>query len=157
MKSWINRDVASLKQVQSLLGKLNFIAACVKPSRNFVSRLLRWLRSIYRSSSEMHSVPHYVKKDFIWWDRFLPLYNGVSMMEFENWSKPDAIFSSDSCLTGCGGFWNGCYFHAEFPERILEQILHVNWIFVHVFYCCHFKLSLVSMKLLADRQHVHVR
>ena len=126
VKSWINRDMASLKQVQSLLGKLNFIAACVKPSRIFVSRLLRWLRSIYSSSSEMHSVPHYVKKDLIWWDRFLPLYNGVSMMEFENWSKPDAIFSWDSCLTGCGGFWNGCYFHAEFPEIILEQSLHIG-------------------------------
>ena len=48
------------------------------------------------------------------------------MMEFENWSKPDAIFSSDSCLTGCGGFWNGCYFHAEFPEIILEQSLHIG-------------------------------
>lgn len=124
--SWLNKDNASLKQVQSLLGKLNFIAACVKPSRIFVSRLLNWLRSIYNSSDFLHPIPSHVKKDLIWWDRFLPFYNGVSIMEFENWSKPDAIFSSDSSLTACGGFWNGCYFHAEFPENIIEQNFHIS-------------------------------
>lgn len=123
---WLNKDSASLKQVQSLLGKLNFIAACVKPSRIFVARLLNWLRSIYGSSNFLHTIPHYVKKDLIWWNNFLPLYNGISMMEYENWSKPDAIFSSDSCLTGCGGFWNGFYFHTQFPAEILEKHFHIS-------------------------------
>lgn len=123
---WLNKDSASLKQVQSLLGKLNFIAACVKPSRIFVARLLNWLRSIYGSSNFLHTIPHYVKKDLIWWNNFLPLYNGISMMEYENWSKPDAIFSSDSCLTVCGGFWNGFYFHTQFPAEILEKHFHIS-------------------------------
>ena len=126
VKSWLKRDTASLKQVQSLLGKLNFIPACVKPSRIFISRLLIWLRSIYSSSEFLHLIPHFVKKDLIWRDRFLPLYNGISRMEYENWSKPDSIFSSDSCLTGSGGFWNGCYFHAQFPESIIRKCLHIG-------------------------------
>ena len=124
--SWHGKDSASLKQVQSLLGKLNFIAACVKPSRIFVSRLLIWLRSIYNSSEFLHPIHIYVKKDLIWWDRFLPLYNGISMIEYDKWSEPDVIFSSDSSLTGCGGIWKGCYFHAEFPESIIEQKFHIS-------------------------------
>ena len=126
LELWLHKENATLKQVQSLLGKLNFIAACVKPSRIFVSRLLVWLRSIYSSSDSLHIIPTYVKKDLIWWNRFLPHYNGISLMEYENWSKPDAIFSSDSSLTGCGGFWKGCYFHAQFPEFILAQEFHIG-------------------------------
>ena len=34
-QSWLEKDSASLKQIQSLLGKLNFVAACVKSSRIF--------------------------------------------------------------------------------------------------------------------------
>ena len=124
--SWLEKESASLKQVQSLLGKLNFVAACVKPSRIFISRLLNWLRSIYDSPGSLHIIPDYVRKDLLWWNKFLPLYNGISMMEYENWSEPDAICSSDSCLTGCGGFWNGCYFHAKFPDNILSKSLHIG-------------------------------
>ena len=125
-QSWLEKDSASLKQIQPLLGKLNFVAACVKPSRIFISRLLNWLRSIYDSPEHSHIIPDYVRKDLLWWNRFLPIYNGVSMMEYENWSEPDAIFSSDSCLTACGGFWNGCYFHAKFPDNILNQSFHIG-------------------------------
>ena len=125
-EEWLNKDLATIKQIQSLLGKLNFVGACVKPSRIFISRMLNWLRSIYHSPVFQHAIPELVRKDLLWWNRFLPLYNGVSMMEYENWSEPDAIFSSDSCLTACGGFWNGKFFHVRFPEFILGRKLHIS-------------------------------
>ena len=40
LTSWLNKEKASLKEIQSLLGKLNFIAACVRPGRVFISRML---------------------------------------------------------------------------------------------------------------------
>ena len=42
---WLNKEQVSLKEFQFLSGKLNFVAACVKPSRIFVSRMLIWLKS----------------------------------------------------------------------------------------------------------------
>lgn len=123
---WLGKEFATLKEIQSLLGKLNFVAACVRPSRIFVSRLLNWLRSVYHSSDFYHSIPQYVMKDLVWWYRFLPLYNGISIMEYEQWSAPDAIFSSDSCLTGCGGFWNGKFFHSVFPDSVIQKKLHIT-------------------------------
>lgn len=101
LQSWLSYTSASVKQIQSLLGKLNFVAACVKPSRIFISRLLQWLRSINKSSASKHVVPEYVRKDLLWWHKFLPLYNGISMITYEKWSSPDEIFSSDSF----GGLW----------------------------------------------------
>ena len=123
---WLNKKFASLKEIQSLLGKLNFVAACVKPSRIFVSRLLVWLKVLYKGSQTQHLIPIYVKKDLLWWHRFLPLYNGVSMMLTEEWSEPDEIFSSVSLLQGCGGFWQGKFFHVEFPQSILVQNYHIT-------------------------------
>ena len=37
---WLVKSTATLKEIQSLLGKLDFVAACIKPSRIFVSRML---------------------------------------------------------------------------------------------------------------------
>ena len=47
-------------------------------------------------------------------------------MGYENWSAPDAIFPSDSCLTACDGFWNGKFFYVRFPEFILGRKLHIS-------------------------------
>lgn len=126
LATWLNRETASLKNIQSLLGKLNFVASCVRPGRIFVSRMLQWLKSLYKLPDGDHVIPNYVKKDLLWWDKFLHIYNGVSMMMTEEWSKPDEIFSSDSCLTACGGFWQGNYFHVQFPEKIKSKHYHIN-------------------------------
>lgn len=127
VKQWLTKDKATIKEIQSLLGKLNFVAACVRPSRIFVSRLLNWLRSIYNTKEPCHNIPEYVKKDLQWWNKFLPLYNGISLIEIEQWSSADnATFSSDSCLSGCGGFYHGNFFHTEFPEVILHRNFHIT-------------------------------
>ena len=117
LKTWLEKHTASLKEIQSLLGKLNFIAACVRPGRIFISRMLKWLKSLNKETSsrlQQVEIPLYVKKDVLWWYRFLPTYNGISLMLYEEWCTPDAICSSDACLQGCGGFWLGKYFHTSF-------------------------------------------
>ena len=123
LRNWLGRETASLKELQLVLGKLNFIAACVRPGRIFISRLLQWLKILNKnqSSREQIQIPEYVKMDILWWHKFLPHYNGVSLMLYEEWSYPHEICSSDSCLKGCGGFWSGNYFHAFFPDQFYER------------------------------------
>jgi hypothetical protein len=124
---WLNKTNATLRELQSLIGKLNFVAACVRPGRIFINRLLNWLRSI----NEFHphkeiEIPSYVRQDLLWWEKFLSQYNGISIMLYEDWSKPDEIFSTDSCLSGCGGFFNGRFFHSEFSEQIKRRELDIG-------------------------------
>lgn len=38
LQTWLGKKAASLTEIQSLLGQLNFIAASVKPCRIFISR-----------------------------------------------------------------------------------------------------------------------
>ena len=47
-------------------------------------------------------------------------------MLYEEWCKPDEIFSSDSCLEGCGGFWQGMFFHSSFPENFKYSKYNIN-------------------------------
>ena len=128
LHTWLNKETASLKEIQSLLGKLNFIAACVRPGRAFISRMLKWLRALNKeeSSHKQVQIPNFVKKDITWWYRFLPIYNGVSLMLYEEWCEPDEICSSDSSLQGCGGFWQGKYFHTAFPQNFHNDHFHIT-------------------------------
>ena len=79
---WKDRTSYRLKDLQSLLGKLSFITACVRSGRIFMSRLLNNLRA-FPSSRCSAPVSHDMKLDIDWWVTFLPLFNGVSFI------KPD--------------------------------------------------------------------
>ena len=124
LKDWNNRVVASKKQVQSLLGKLVFIAACVRSGRIFVSRMLNFLRTMPKD--QVVPLPYEFYKDVNWWRIFAPKYKGVSVMFLEEWSCPDEVAASDACLSGCGGICNNFFFHTEFPHAILNLNLHIN-------------------------------
>ena len=76
---WYNKQLASKREVQSLVETLNFAGSCVKPGRICISRLLNWIRSIYSDEGKV-LVPEFVKKDIKWWKTFLPLFNGIFMM-----------------------------------------------------------------------------
>jgi hypothetical protein len=81
-------------KLQSLLGKLNFVAQCVKPGRIFISRLLNWLREI--SDKGSFCIPLDLKIDLLWWNTFLPLYNGVSIMLSEEFKSCITAFAKTS-------------------------------------------------------------
>lgn len=103
VEAWLRKKKSSLYELQSLLGKLHFVATCVRPCRLFVSRLLNWLRSVFPSNivgsghRNFRTIPTEVAKYLHWWQLFLLQYNGVSMISLDNWSAPDEIFSSDAC------------------------------------------------------------
>lgn len=39
---WLGRETATLKDIQHLLCKLNFVGACVRSSRIFINRILNY-------------------------------------------------------------------------------------------------------------------
>lgn len=127
VQSWLEKSDATVRDLQSLLGKLHFVSSCVRPGRLFVSRLLTWLRSL-PDDLQSHVIPLYIRKDLLWWSCFLKLYNGVSMMFLEDWSQPDEIVESDATLSSCGGWFapKREYFHVEFPPFLCELNLHIN-------------------------------
>lgn len=138
ISTWMSFDTVNLKQVQSLVGKLQFIAKCVKPGRIFLSRILIFLSSFNHPQQRL-SVDPDVLKDLFWWASFLEAFNGVSVIPFKDWAEPDAELATDACLLGAGGICGTEYFHSPFPGFIASKDLHIN--------CLELLTVTVSLKL----------
>ncbi len=123
---WGSKVVATRQEVQSIIGKLSFIASVVRPGRVFIARLLNFLRGL--PDRGQHQLPIEFHKDLAWWATYLPRYNGVTMMPLQGWSPPDQVFASDACLLGCGAYNKelGQFFHADFPVYIQEAAGHIS-------------------------------
>ena len=97
IKSWLSKRVATLRGVQSLAGKL--VCSTVRSGRVFMICILNFLRSFGGKPGRRHITVEMVK-DLQWWNAFLREFNGVTMFPELRWLPPDALISTDSCLSG---------------------------------------------------------
>ena len=91
----------------------------------FFSRILTILKPAYQTNSDV-LITSDMKKDLVLWVLFLCDYNRMSCMPDNVWSRPDEIFSSDSCLSGCGACLSMHFFHFELPDFIVQQGCYIN-------------------------------
>lgn len=126
LRMWLEKENASRKEVESLIGLLSFVSKCVRPARVFMARAFDYLAQI--PDSGMWPVTDEFKLDVKWWYEFVERYNGVSLIPLPHWSQVNQIIETDACLTGCGGvnYVSGECFHVEFPVEILELHLDIN-------------------------------
>ena len=64
LERWENKEVCSLKELQSLAGLLNFAARCVRSGRVYLSRILNFLRVIHKTG--FHRIPRDTQLDIKW-------------------------------------------------------------------------------------------
>ena len=117
---WKGKVYFKKVELQSLIGKLQFITKCVRQSRIFLNRMLETLRSISSEKKKNKSTESF-RKDMQWWSMFVEKFNGTSYIPPLRWAEPDIAFSTDSSLQGCGGICGYEFFHAVYPEFILQQ------------------------------------
>ena len=77
VSTWLQKKSAILRELQSLVGKLNFISSRVHASRVLICRILNWFRLIHGKKSAQ-LIPTFVRKNLMWWKLFLPTFYGVS-------------------------------------------------------------------------------
>ena len=65
------------------------------------------------------------------------------MITTSQWSSPGEVFSTDECLTGCGGLCGDQYFYAVFPSLVVQQTLDIN--------CLELLTITVALKLWGSR------
>ena len=102
------------KDLERIIGKLQFVAACVWLGRVFINRLLNSLRAM--EPGKVYHMEPQIRKYLKWWYTFLPTYNGVSLMWLEQFTTPDQVIATDAFLQGAGGImWGHGYFRFRFP------------------------------------------
>ena len=114
LKTWLYKTSARRKEVESLVGKLQFHAKCIKSGRVFTGRLIQWLRSMDRKQT--YSIPREARRDIAWWARFMEEYNGISLMWMFKEPTTDQVLATDACKRGYGGIMNNEYIRGRFPS-----------------------------------------
>jgi hypothetical protein len=123
--SWLIKRKATKKQLQSLIGKLQFIAKCVRSGRIFISRLLTIIPKLHKQHHRF-SINQEFRRDLLWWQKFLKVFNGTTIIPDMAWLSPHSEFATDASLKACGGWYNNQYFSCVFPVHIVDKDHHIS-------------------------------
>lgn len=124
IRHWLSSPRATKSDLQSLIGKLSYICACISPGKIFMRRMLYELRRLPHKSS--HFTPSSaLLADLRWWNEFLPVYNGVSLLRSFPWIDTTVRFCTEACISGIGGFFDGRFFHSSYPPFIDTALLPI--------------------------------
>ena len=115
---------ASRRQLESLIGKLQFMSNCIKPGRLFISRLLNDMKGMNRC--KYYTLSECVRSDIWWWYLFLPNFGGTSVMWLTDSVELDSEMAVDACLIGAGGVSKKEYFRVAFPVHPRESHIKIT-------------------------------
>ena len=128
LNQWLSYITCTLKQLQSLIGKLQHISCCIRGGRIFINRLLNLLREANAHDEKQHiPLSQELKRELHFWFTLMTNFNGVSIMSELEWTAVDDIFASDASSHGAGGvnFENKTYFKIEFHAPFTDYPIHV--------------------------------
>ena len=115
LSTWLTRTSATRKEVESVVGKLQFLAKYVRAGRVFLGRLIQWIQTMSRKGR--YSIPIEARKDIAWWARFIQEYNGVSLLWLMKEPETDIVVQTDACPKGYGGICGKEYFRGRFSVK----------------------------------------
>ena len=118
LQVWDGKIQATKKQMQSIIGSMQFVAKVAPPVRLFLNRMIECMKDMPMSGS--HSLSSGFKQDVKFFLALLPLINGVKIMD-KSLLVPKERIKLDACLSGCGAWCNDRFYSRTFPEFILKE------------------------------------
>ncbi|XP_033758566.1 uncharacterized protein LOC117340891 [Pecten maximus] len=123
--SFKTRKKVTLKNLQSLIGTLQFATAVVLPGRAFLRRLIDITIGIQKSF-HLVRLPKSAKADLIMWEEFLQSFNGSQFFLDDRWMLSDSInFFTDSSYLGFGGMFGNNWFYGTWVIKVQEQKVNI--------------------------------
>ena len=111
------RRKVTLRELQSLLGLLNFTCSVILPGRAFLRRLIDLTKGVHR--------PHYYirltkacRQDMLVWLTFLQEFNGRTFFMEERWlsTSPLTLYTDAAGSKGYGAIFGSHWFYGEWPD-----------------------------------------
>lgn len=118
ISQFLQRKKVTLRELQSLLGLLNFACTIVKPGRAFLRRLIDLTIGI-RSPTHFIRINTSVKADLKIWLSFLSQFNGRSFFLNEQWlnSRKLNLFTDASGALGFGAIFGNHWCYGKWPAH----------------------------------------
>lgn len=131
-KVWLKKNKASKNMIQSIAGRLIYVANAIPPARKFTARILGTLRMM--KDDDWISLSGPFKADLRWFTEFAAISNGIYLF---NPDRPTIAIECDSSLRGGGGVsGNTCYTWAytQRHRRNFPNIHHLEAVNILVAY-----------------------
>ena len=128
----------TLREIKSLIGKLQFVVNVITAGRCFIRRLIN-LTVGKRHPAQRIIIDETIREDLSMWLNFFRNYNGKNLIQHQFVTNSIALhFYTDSCKSGYGGTFGRKYICGLFPEAWYQydiQILELYPIYVllHLF------------------------
>ncbi|CAG2237187.1 unnamed protein product [Mytilus edulis] len=115
----LDKKSCTRRELEQLLGHLNFATRVILPGRAFVTYLYRLMCSVKESHHYVH-LNKECKSDLTMWLQFLSTWNGINMFyESHLTSAADMhLFTDASSTIGFGGFYQGKWFCDTWPTDL---------------------------------------
>ena len=126
VSSFLTRKKVQLKELQSLIGLLNFACSVIVPGGTFLRRLIDLTKGV-RSAKHFIRLRNWVKGDLSLWKSFLDDFNGRSMFLNDKWhdSRTLNLYTDAAGSLGfgaiCGPYW------AMAPGRSTGKVLTLRF------------------------------
>ena len=106
VQEWLPRKSCTVKDLQSLAGKLQHAYKVVRPGRTFLRRIFDLLKGCGRRRPFVRLNAMF-RSDLMWWHLFLDSWNGIGMMDNPaSNSERIHVYTDASGQFGCGA-WCG--------------------------------------------------
>ena len=114
----LGRRNVRLRDLQSIIGTLNFACAVVKPGRPFLRRLINLTIGVRRPLHYVRVTPA-AREDLVMWHSFLQLYNGRSLLLEERWQSNAtlSLFTDASGTLGYGAVFGSHWFYGAWSKE----------------------------------------
>ena len=110
LKSFQHKKKATLVELQSLIGLLNFACSVVIPGRPFLRHLIDLTMGL-RAPHHRRRLNKEARADLHAWSVFIEHFNGKSVFLPVRWLTPDILnLYTDSSNIGFGGYLNNEWF-----------------------------------------------
>ena len=122
ISTFLHRKKVTLKELQSLIGLLNFACSVIAPGRAFLRRLI----DLTRGATLPHHfirLRHEVKEDLRVWLSFLSSFNGISFFLDETWCNSNKLnlFTDASGSIGFGAIFGREWCYGRWPTQWLHR------------------------------------
>lgn len=122
----INRHKVTLKEFQSLVGKLSFFTQAIRSSRAFLRRCYDSMIGVKKPFHKIR-ITAAIKLDLLTWLTFLESFNGIAYIPSDTWLTSDCLElytdSAGSNLLGCSCYYKQEWAFFPWPETWCSEEL----------------------------------
>ena len=130
----LKKKKCTLKEVQSIIGSLNFACRAIAPGRAFLRRLICSIKGINKPHFHLR-VNKEMRADLNMWLKFLSRYNGVSLFKDIGWYSKGQfhLFTDAAASVGWGVFMDNQWANGKWGQHFSKECTSNNITFLEYF------------------------